>query len=824
MRVHPRWFHAALPLLLTVTITPPTRVTAPQRITVDGRSGGRTFDGIGALSAGGSSRLLADYPEPQRGQILDYLFTPGYGAALQILKVEIGGDTDSTDGAEPSHMRTPSEVNCDRGYEWWLMEQAKARNPGIRLSALQWGAPGWTGSGGTRPTVWTTRDIAYLTAWLGCARRHHLRIDYIGGWNEGYSDAAWYPRLREALRAHGFGDVAIVADDSFRWKVLPSLAANRAFRSAVDVVGQHYVCGYLSAYLRCPSPKAAQRLGKPLHASEQGSLPYDSGATPLARALNRPYIDGAITSTINWSLVASWYSAMPFQGSGLIGADEPWSGAYTAGASVWATAHTTQFTAPGWHYVDSAKGYLRGGGSFVSLRDPGSGDYSLVAETVDAKAPQRIRFSAVGGLSGAPVAVWSSDLSSPDPRRWFTRGPDVRSGDTLTLRPGRLYTLSTTRGQGRGQAVSPPSAPLPLPYTDSFEAYRPGATPRYLSDLDGAFEVAPCVGRAGRCLRQVIGEQPVWWNGWLRHPVTLAGDPRSWRDYRADVGVRLDGGWAELLGRVDGQFSGAVSGIHLRLAGNGRWRLYDEDLRGQDSELCVPSDPSCAGVRSTRPRPVERRDLGAGRATLAAGTWHRLGLAFDGDRVTAYVDGRAVARADAPRHASGLAGLAVAPWRSSEFDDLTVTPVRASGDLRTLPARELSAIGTGFHPGYEPRKAVDGSVQSMWHSEWAPASALPQSITVDTGRPRRIARVTVQPREDGSTNGVIARYTLATSVDGRTFTPAAHGTWPPGDARRTADLPDVDARYVRLTALSGGGGLASVAEIQVAERATSPGP
>ena len=53
---------------------------------------GRVFEGLGAASAGASSRLLVDYPEPQRSQILDYLFKPGYGAALQRLKVEIGAD------------------------------------------------------------------------------------------------------------------------------------------------------------------------------------------------------------------------------------------------------------------------------------------------------------------------------------------------------------------------------------------------------------------------------------------------------------------------------------------------------------------------------------------------------------------------------------------------------------------------------------------------------------------------------------------------------------------------------------------------------------
>ena len=77
---------------------------AATAITINGSSGGRVFDGVGAISGGGgNSRLLIDYPEPQRGQILDYLFKPNYGAAMQILKVEVGGDTNSTSGAEPSH-------------------------------------------------------------------------------------------------------------------------------------------------------------------------------------------------------------------------------------------------------------------------------------------------------------------------------------------------------------------------------------------------------------------------------------------------------------------------------------------------------------------------------------------------------------------------------------------------------------------------------------------------------------------------------------------------------------------------------------------------
>ena len=57
-------------------------------VEVDKKGASLTFDGIGGLSGGGAtSRLLVDYKEPQRSQVLDYLFKPNFGASLQILKV-----------------------------------------------------------------------------------------------------------------------------------------------------------------------------------------------------------------------------------------------------------------------------------------------------------------------------------------------------------------------------------------------------------------------------------------------------------------------------------------------------------------------------------------------------------------------------------------------------------------------------------------------------------------------------------------------------------------------------------------------------------------
>src|SRR5882757_4184380 len=171
-------FTAVLTLVAATTavVTWVAPAQAATTITINGTGAGRTFDGVGAISGGGgNSRLLIDYPEPERSQVLDYLFKPNYGAAVQMLKIEVGGDTNSTSGAEPSVEHTRGTVNCDVGYEFWLAQQAKARNPNIKLYGLAWGAPGWIGS-----TFWSTNTINYIVAWLNCAKSVGLTINYLG--------------------------------------------------------------------------------------------------------------------------------------------------------------------------------------------------------------------------------------------------------------------------------------------------------------------------------------------------------------------------------------------------------------------------------------------------------------------------------------------------------------------------------------------------------------------------------------------------------------------------------------------------------------------
>ncbi|MEZ0069607.1 hypothetical protein ABIA32_005654 [Streptacidiphilus sp. MAP12-20] len=625
-------------------------------ITVDGNSAGRVFDGVGAISGGGgNSRLLADYPEPQRGQVLDYLFKPGYGAALQILKVEIGGDTNSTDGAELSHEHTRGSVDCSAGYEWWLMEQAKASNPGIKLYGLAWGAPGWIGGG----SFWSQDTIDYLLAWLGCAKSHGLTIDYLGGWNERGFNASWYENLHAALAANGYATKVVGADSD--WSIATSMRSDSALNAAVDIVGAHYPCSYMSAMTTCSTTSDALATGKQLWASENGSEDFNTGGAPIARAINRGYLDAKMSAFINWPLVASIYQNLPYNTMGMLTATQPWSGHYQVGKSTWAVAQTTQFTAPGWHYLDSGSGYLggaRGNGSYVSYRAADKSAWSTVVETLDATAAQTVTFTVAGGLPSGSLHVWSSDFGSSNQSSYLVHGTDLTASGgvyTLTLQPGRVYTVTTTTGQGAGTATSPNRSVLPLPYTAPIGSTATGSEVPYLSAMNGAFQAEPCTGgRSGSCVQQQATTAPISWDN-ASDPYALTGD-LSWSDYTVSVDAQLlQSGSAVLLGRVGLQkgFSpAAVNAYQLKLSDTGSWSL-------------------------------QRNSSGGSLTTLASGTvaapgtgnWHTLALSFAGSTITARIDGTAVGGAvtDA-NYASGQVGVGTSGWIGAQFANLAVTP------------------------------------------------------------------------------------------------------------------------------------------------------
>ena len=209
------------------TAAPTIARAAPQAayltIHVEGRGTGRIFDGVGGLSAGAASRFLIDYPEPYQSEMLDYLFKPHYGASLQDLKVEIGGDTNSTWGSEPSHMHSRDDLNFNRGYEWWLMREARKRNPNIVIEILPWGVPGWIGNYHFYSQDMIDYDLKFINA---AHDVHGIDINYLGIWNEIRYDKEWIKSLKSALVrnnvAHHLRTEIVAADSVHEGWQLPT--------------------------------------------------------------------------------------------------------------------------------------------------------------------------------------------------------------------------------------------------------------------------------------------------------------------------------------------------------------------------------------------------------------------------------------------------------------------------------------------------------------------------------------------------------------------------------------------------------------------------
>lgn len=248
------------------------------------------------------------------------------------------------------------------------------------------------------------------------------------------------------------------------------------------------------------------------------------------------------------SMFETWqafYSTIAFWNEGVMSSVEPWSGHYVASPTLWATAHTTQFTRAGkMHYLlqGSGSGALDGGGSYVSFVDPDTHDLTIVIEAAgpaigpfgDGNCNGRTMYTAAqssqtatfkisnlqggsnasddeeGGAGGAAgrasalqsIALWRTQLgtnasSSTDADKgYFQQMKDLPVVDgvvSLVVQPDAIYTLSTLRTAtkaGGTPPTIPPSQPFPLPYSDNFDTSIPPAQGKYWSDQDGAFEVA----------------------------------------------------------------------------------------------------------------------------------------------------------------------------------------------------------------------------------------------------------------------------------------------------------------------------------------------
>ena len=685
------YLYLIVPFLLT------TFQTTTQAIQINPSKTDHTYDGHGALSAGASSRLLYDYPDQQRDEILDYLFKPNFGAALDLIKVEIGGDSQSTDGTEPSHAHYRDDLNCHRGYEWWLLEEAKKRNPDIVTYVLSWAVPKWVGN----DTYYSDDNINYHMSWLKCARDEHseLNIDYIGAWNErSWGNPDWIIQFRQAMDDEGFNNTKIIIPDGgFDPQILIDIDndATGEFKNALQGggIGLHYPCNQ-------PHPEIQSKYGLKYWSSEDYSTEANwDGAGCWGRLLNQNMVRMNMTSTISWSLIWSVYNNFPYFGNGLMYAFEPWSGHYEVNAAIWTGAQTTQFITPGWRYVGGeGRGSLKNGGTYVSLvsRDAADKDVrntaaadidvTIVIEKLHGKClrcpgqnttSEKVTFvldKSLRNIRGqSTLAVWQTNETNQFVQLTDASIDSITGAVSITIDPDSIVTLTSLRGQQKGTfpTAIPPSSPFPIPYSDDFEKRALASVPFYFSDNGGSFEIASDTNeddeKTNQFLRQMVIAPPLN-NAWIKDvsAISVIGDVSlQWSDaIQIQVKIRLVQDPKNVV-----QDGAMYAGVCLHVYGNG----YDQKQNVGTCILIERKDDKLMWVLSEYRKNVQSGMLPVVNAMESGvGFWHTLTLTSNGDRVKGTVNGTIVF--DALRTNTSVIGRAavVSGWHVADFDDFKV--------------------------------------------------------------------------------------------------------------------------------------------------------
>lgn len=631
-----------------------------QTAIIDGSNISSEFDGHGGLSAGATTRLLIDYKEPYRSQVLDYLFKPNFGASLAVLKVEIGGDTQSTDGTEASHMHSRDDLNCNRGYEGWLAAEAKARNPDIKIWSLAWGVPGWIGNG----TYFSDDNTNYQIQWLKCLRESHgVESDYIGLWNERPQGSTDYViGLRKALDANGFKNVGITVETTWQ-PLINQVLTNPEFNASVLAATKHYPCNTTSNASLAAHKKFWAGEDTPTHFSNW------TAASCWGRKLNQHWIKMSATSAISWAVVwsASPGISLEFFGNAFLNAAEPWSGHYQVPPTLWMNAHWHQFAAPGWRFlaIGAAGGaaLLQGGGSYVTLVPPSGGSYptstfSMIVETLDGScgpqgqcnvdpitSSQTLNFELKGPLASAKaINLWCSNIDD----QFVNKGSVTVSNSMLQLKmaPDTICTATTLSNGIKGSYPEPPaSSPFPTEHADDFSNYTDDTLAWGFSDVYGSFAVRPVPTPAGaKALTQLATATPTGWAPHNYDPLTLIGDP-LWNSTTTSVTAKVNSSNTSHYVRV----CGGCGGLHTH------------------GIVYACPTTCCFNVSSAGHWTIGEKE---GIITGFTDDWHDItvNISISG-ALSASVDGKQVATVDnsCPLIASGMVGLGCGKYHMCGF-------------------------------------------------------------------------------------------------------------------------------------------------------------
>ena len=135
-----------------------------------------------------------------------------------------------------------------------------------------------------------------------------------------------------------------------------------------------------------------------------------------------------------------------------------------------------------------------------------------------------------------------------------------------------------------------------------------------------------------------------------------------------------------------------------------------------------------------------------------------------------------------------------------------------------IPQSKMSIEASSEHPdvGNEglARFAIDGNPNTIWHTNYNNKPKLPQDITINLNGEYNINKYSYLPRT-GSENGIITKYEIHVSTNGKDFEKVAEGNWDKNSNEKIVEFDNVKATHVKLVALEGVNGFATAAELNV---------
>ncbi|SHN22087.1 immunoglobulin-like domain-containing protein [Gracilibacillus kekensis] len=443
------------------------------------------FKGFGTVSGNNTSRLLLDYKEEHPDkywEIMNQLFNKETGAGLAHVKVELGGDINSSSGAEPATMRYSDEpANVLRGAGFQFAADAKSINEDITTEILRWGEPRWSWEGAENGD-YENRYQWYKQTIDAVYEEYGFKLDYVGiSQNEraingnNRIEVDWLKYFTSKIKEEpnyeeDYKDIKLVAADGYRdtSSISQVLLDDAELRDEIDVISGHYDLNGSNELTQLQDQLINE--GK-----EPKEVWVSEGVSPMINARYRenmqPHYKGIggevgvadvisrIISIYSWTgetenplqavsfdfqpSVAAFYQGAQYNPKHLISAFDPWSGFYEADAGIQGVRHVMNFVGyddhttkknERWMYVNSATysdGVEGDGGvrvdtsthNYMTLKDPETDDYTSVFtnNTADTRV-YTINTENLNGKENAEVHVWEtrgSDQGQDYDENWF---------------------------------------------------------------------------------------------------------------------------------------------------------------------------------------------------------------------------------------------------------------------------------------------------------------------------------------------------------------------------------------------------------------------